>query len=208
MRMMMKPLAGVCVLALAACGGGGGGDSEDIVSDGILILDLPAGATRSSLPFNLGPLVDDIQAANEGGTATQPTGATSYSGTFGAGLVESDALFAGSADISIDGANEVNYIFNIEEIDDPENPGASLTGSFSGNALNTSGGLYGGSFSGGASFDDDPGDSEPSLHLSISGTLDGAFDENGNTFGSMLGSISGNGDDEEFDGLYFATEDP
>ena len=201
----MKPIAGVCVLMLAACGGSGSGGGDDtILSSGILEIELPDGASRADLSPELQDLVTDVENANEnGGPATQPSGATTYSGTFGAGIVDSEALFSGDATVNIDGSADVDYTFTVTSIDDPENPGSTASGSFGGTADSTSGGTYTGGLAGSITLDQGSGD----IILSVGGDVDGAFDANNNAFGSMDGSVMGGGIDDRFTGIFFAPED-
>jgi hypothetical protein len=194
---------GLSVVALSACvGGGGDDDGGSVISTGILSLEVPDQESYDALPKEVQNLVDDVVAANAG-TAALPTGGTSYHGNFA--LSVGEGLVWGPAGVNVDfTASNVTYTFEAQQVEDPDNAFAGVSGSISGSATQ-SGGIFSGGFTDNTiDFDPDTTDGDPGVEITFSGSVDGAFNDSNEVFGGITGFASGPGVDDDVRGVFYA----
>lgn len=197
------PAAILMAMTLAGCMSGGGDGNQTVLSDGILLLELPDQAARAGLSAQMLNLLDEVQTSNENsGIATQPMGETAYAGQFAISMDGSDLIISGTADVFVNPNGLVDYEFVATTTNDPD---ATVSGRFMGiSDAAVSGGLFSGSMSGSINYDEDSADAAMAVPVAISGSVDGAFDANLDAFGAMDGTAvnAGAGIDETFGGVF------
>lgn len=214
MRMMVKPIAGVCILMLAACGGGSDNGGEDlIVSDGLLQLEYPADIAEQLAGTPFLETFNNLERVNETGLVdAAPTGDSIYSGTFGFQLDDAGALITGDSTLTVNGAStSVEAVFVPTAVTGGPNDPTGISGEFRGDTV--LGAVEAGYYSGGLS-----GDitveygADPSQTFDISADLQGVFAQGGETIGSFEGRLDSDatiGTDaplDTFGGLYYAVD--
>ena len=171
--MTIRFIPAICALgALAACGGGGGDDGgSGVLSTGLLTdVEVPSDGDLAGLPQEVQDLVADFVALNESTSAPDmmPGGTAVYSGSWGFGLEESDAVVAGDLlmtanfDMMTINGNVSNFV--------GDDDGTSLT---IGNTLDVNGNITG-----------------TEMNAGVAGTLNVEGDDY-DIGGTMLGAFGG-----------------
>lgn len=188
----------VCLMALGACMGGGGdtgGDSAPVLSSGIITVEIVDTADYNALPSELQTIVDDVVISNtQSGAATQPaSGTTNYAGSFGMGGFQDLPDISGTAALSVDPSATVTYTFTPTDVADTTFASATVSGTMTGSNT-VAAGLFDGSLSGTMTYDEDgSGSSHTPIAISVSGSVNGAFDSNLDGFGGMTLDLSATG---------------
>ena len=208
MKMYLRPMLAVAAMtSVSACMGGGGGD-DIVTSNGILTLEVPDQGTYASLGSKEQLLVDNVIDSNtmQGAATMPPAGSSLYSGTFALVFDGDGAMITGNTTLTVTSDTNIAYDFEAIDIDDPDNPGATVSGNLLGSTT-VSGGYFSGSVLGNVEYDTDGAGSEPFVDVDVSGTVTGAFDDDLDGFGSLEGGATGTGVDSEFYGLFHTTTD-
>lgn len=209
MKRLGYPLKSLMVLGLAACGGGGGGSDAPAnvptISSGILNIEIPSEADRAGLSPEINQLIDDIQFANEEGTAITPglditfDGVATYDGVFGIAVDDDYGTIVGgtlSATFTL-ADSDMDVEFTPVEVDTIAP--VTVSGGFGALDMPVSAGLYSGIATGTLTVSD----GEISEPVSVFAEIDGAIIAEG-TFGTLGGRLTNS--DETYDtfGGFFA----
>lgn len=214
MRVIMKPILGMCVLAVAACGGGSDDGGEDlIVSDGLLQLEYDADLAEQLAGTPFLDTFNNLERVNETGVVeAEPTGGSVYTGTFGFELDDAGALITGDSTFTVNGAStRVEAVFQPTAVTGGPNDPTGISGEFSGDTVlgDVEAGYYSGGLSGDITVEYG---AEPDQTFDIGADLQGVFAEGGETIGSFEGRIDSGatvGTDtplDTFGGLYYAVD--